>query len=53
MKYKNEIELIYKTDNKGKQKIFDRQFVKSNINNIELIINGIKSKLIEEYDLEK
>ena len=49
MKYKNEIDLKYKTDNRGKQKIFDSQFVKSNINNIEWIINGIKSKLIEEF----
>ena len=52
-KYKNEINLIYKTENKGKQNLFGKNFVKNNKNNIELIINGIKSPLIEEYDLEE
>ena len=52
-KYKNEINLIYKTENKGKHNIFGKNFVKNNENNIELIINGVKSKLIDEYDLEK
>ena len=51
--YRNEINLIYKTENKGKQNIFGIIFVSNNKNNIELIINGIKSKLIYEYDLEK
>ena len=50
---KNEIILRNKTENKEKQNLFVKDFVKNNTNNIELIINGIESKLIEEYDLEK
>ena len=45
--YKNEINLIYKTKKKGKQRIFGKQFVENNKNNIELIINGNKIKLID------
>ena len=48
-----EINLIYKTEYKSKQKIFGKDFVKNNSINIELIINGNKSKLIEEYELKK
>ena len=53
IKYKNHINLIYKTEDKGKYKIFGEDFVKNNKNNIELLINGIKSELIEEFDLKK
>ena len=52
-KYRNEIYLIYKTGEKGRQKIFGKQFVENNRNNIELIINGIKNELIDEYELDK
>ena len=38
IKYKNEINLIYKTNKKGKQKIFGKEFVKYNNKNMELII---------------
>ncbi len=53
MKYKNEINLIYKTKGKGKQNIFGEKFVENNKDNIELIINGKKSELIKEYELEE
>ena len=32
--------------------IFGKQFVKNNKNNIELVINGIKEKLVAKYDLK-
>ena len=41
------------TEKKGNQQIFGYQFVKNNINNISLIINGKESKLVAEYDLNK
>ena len=53
IKYKNEINLKYLTEKEGKQKIFGDDFVKNNINNISLIINGNKSPLVREYDLKK
>ena len=53
IKYKNEINLIYKTNEKGKQKIFGKKFVENNKKNIELIINNKKSNLIDEYELEQ
>ena len=42
--YKNEINIKYKSENKGIERIFGEKFVENNENNIELIINGIKSK---------
>jgi hypothetical protein len=53
IQYRNEINLIYKTKEKGKQKIFGKEFVENNKENIELIINNKKSNLIDEYELEK
>ena len=53
IKNRNEIVIIYKTEEKGIQKIFGKEFVKNNIKNIKLIINDKKSKLIDEYELEK
>ena len=51
--YRYEINLIYKTENKGKQNIFGKKFVENNKNNIELIINGTPNELIDEFDLEE
>ena len=51
--YKNEINIIYKTDEEGVKNIFGYKFVENNKNNIELIINGNKSELISKYKLEK
>ena len=53
IKYKNEINIKYMTDGEGVQKIFRETFVKNNINNISLIINGKKSPLIAQYYLKK
>ena len=53
IKYKNEINIKYMTQNEGSQKIFGEEFVNNNINNINLIINGKKSPLIEWYYLKK
>ena len=52
LKYKNEINLIYQTENKCKQQIFGQDFVENNVNKIELIINGIKNKLTDVFELE-
>ena len=52
VKYKNEINLIYKA-NQGKHKIFGKRFVENNKYNIKLDINGIESQLIDEFDLKE
>ena len=52
-KYKNEINIIYKTDKEGIENIFGDKFVENNKYNIELIINGNKNNLIKEYKLKK
>ena len=52
-KYKNEINLIYKTNEEGYENIFWNKFVEKNKNNIELIINGNKSELIDRCKLKK
>jgi len=53
----NKINLkYYKTKEKDKwdkdNNIFGEKFVKNNINNVELKINGIKSKLMQNYKLK-
>ena len=45
-----EIDIIYKTKEKGIHKIFGEEFVENNNKNIELIINDKKSKFIDEYE---
>ena len=50
---KNEINLIYNTEKEGEYQIFGDEFVKNNYNNIELNINGNKSKLVAKYKLKK
>ena len=52
-KYKNEINIIYKTDKEIEGNIFGENFVKNNKNNIELIINENKNDLISKYKLKK
>ena len=52
-KYKNEINLIYNTEEEEECRIFGDKFVEKNNNNIELNINGDKSKLISKYKLKK
>ena len=54
-KDKNKINLIYEK-RKGSDytnNIFGEKFVENNKNNIELIINGKKSELIEKYELKE
>ena len=51
--YKDEIKIIYNTEKVGVYQIFGDEFVKNNINNIELDINGNKSKLVSKYKLQK
>ena len=51
-KYKNG-NLIYNNENENETKIFGTKFVENNKNNIELIINGIKDRLIENYKLKQ
>ena len=53
IKYKNEINIIYKTDKEGTENIFGDKFVENNKYNIELIINGNKNNLVKEYKLKK
>jgi V8-like Glu-specific endopeptidase len=50
-KYKNEINIKYITKKEDYENIFGEEFVENNKNNIELEINGEKSKLIERYKL--
>ena len=52
-KDKNEINLIYSTEKEDIYNIFGGDFVKKNKDNIELDINGEKSKLINKYKLRK
>jgi len=52
-KYKKSINLIYETDEDSIGNIFGEKFVMNNKNNIELIINGIKSELISKCKLKK
>ena len=52
-KYKNEINLIYNTKASGYYNIFGSEFIENNKNNIELNINGEKSKLVSRYKLNK
>ena len=51
--HKNEINILYESNNESEEAIFGEKFVKNNINNIELEINGIKINLIKEYKLNK
>ena len=56
IKYKNQINLKYKIEEYKKDKkydIFGEKFVENNINKIDLIINGEKSKLVSKYKLKK
>jgi len=48
---KNIIILIYEKESYYNNNIFGEKFVENNKNNIELIINGIKSELVKEYEL--
>ena len=52
-KYKNEINLIYNAEEEKECQIFGDKFIEKNRNNIELDINGNKSKLISKYKLKK
>ena len=52
-KYKNEINLIYNTDVEDEYQIFGDEFVRKNNKNIELNINGNKSKLVNKYILKE
>ena len=51
--YKNEINLIYCAKNKSKCKLFGYDFVNNNKDNIELIINGKKNNIVNEYELKE
>ena len=50
---KNEINLVYFTENEGAENIFGKNFVERNKNNIELIINGKLTALTNIYPLQK
>ena len=57
IKYKNIIKVIYEVKEEKEEedvvRIFGSSFVSKNYNNIELIVNGIKSELLEIYELKK
>ena len=53
IKPRNKINLIYECLKDGNENIFGKKFVENNKNNIELVINGIKSELVEKYELKK
>ena len=52
-KCKNRLNLIYYANNKDIYAIFGDKFVKNNISNIKLIINGENSNLVKKYKLNK
>jgi hypothetical protein len=52
-KYRNEINIIYKTEEAGNCDIFGKKFVEINKDKIELNIDGNQIKLINEYKLKK
>ena len=45
--------MLFRSEKEGECQIFGDKFVKKNNNNIELNINGYKSKLISKYKLKK
>ena len=51
--YKNEINIKYMTHYEGKHKIVGDFFADLNSNNLSLIINGEKCRLVNEYNLKK
>lgn len=51
--YKKEINLIYFSKKDEKQKIFGKEFVENNIEDIELEINGKKNPLTDEFPLKQ
>ena len=51
--YKNEINLIYLVESENNKEIFGDHFIDNNKDNIELIINGIKYKLDDDYELKQ
>ena len=51
IKPRNKINLIYECEKDGIWRIFGEKFVENNKNNIKLVINGIKSELVEKYEL--
>ena len=51
--YKNEISLIYYAEKKSICNIFGNYFVNNNKDNIELIINGKNSKIVDKYELRE
>ena len=52
-KYINTITLIYVTESKGNYDILGKKFVDNNENNIDLIINGKKNILTNNYELKE
>ena len=52
-KYKKVINLIYYLEQDGKCHIFGEKFVENNKNKIELVINGKKNELVNDYELKK
>ena len=51
--YRDEINIIYETNEEGEYKIFGKTFVKNNKENIELSINEINNELLDKYKLKK
>ena len=52
-KYKKVINLLYYLEQNGKWHIFGEKFVENNKNKIELVINGKKNELVNDYELKK
>ena len=49
----NEMEIKYKYDSSDKRiKLFGKKFIENNKNNIEIIINGVKSEISYNYKLK-
>lgn len=48
-----DINLIYECENEGVQNIFGEYFAHNNEDNVELIINGVRTNLVPKYKLNK
>ena len=52
-KFRSKINLKYNVREDGYENIFGEKFVKNNIKNIEIEINGKKNELVKEYELKE
>ena len=52
-KYKDEINIVYEMEEDGDCNLFGEKFVENNKDNIDLVIDGVKTNLTNKYTLKK